>query len=403
MKTKQNIQLFFLFLILIILSSAVFAIQGTSSDGSVTAKNGGVSAAAASGASSENVVTGRVSAGGSGVSSSYSGTEVSGSPGPDLSTADEAAAAEQKETTKEESSSTIPSGGDGGGESGGSADSGAGESTDAETTTEATETTAEAAQTTDQAAEVAETAAEPVTIAVELSEGSSLTLSPETGAAEMTVIEVTETTATIVIESAQTAEDGNSIIGAVVIGVEQETTLNVGETVEVDSDGDGEIDLEITLSKIVYDEETGKYRGIFTTTYLYPNEEIIAFIEEQVASGEVALVERPSMERMAFGYWIWLIVAVLVICVVGFILWVLKDKKTKKYTATTIPTHYFEKILRNELGQRSEQREHSKKEDGEEKKVISKARNSKKKTKRTKAKKRNKKLKKKKGKRSKKK
>lgn len=363
MKTKYIIHYFFLFLVVLVLSNGVFAIQGTSSDGSVTAKNGGTSAAAASSTSSDNTITGRVSAGGSGVSSSYSGEGVSGNPGADLSTADEASV-EEEETEEGETSSTIPSGGGGGGGgSGGSADSSAGESSDAETTTEATETTTEAAQTTEQAAEAAETAAESVTIAIDLSEGSSLALSPETGAAEMTVVEVTETTATIVIESAQTAENGNSITGAVVIGVEQETTMHVGETVEVDSDGDGEIDLEITLTKIVYDEETGRYRGIFTTTYLHSTEEIISFIEEQVASGEVALVERSSMERMAFEYWIGLIVAVLVIGVVGFILWVLKNKKTKKYATTTIPTHYFEKILRSELRQRSKQKEQSKKQE----------------------------------------
>ena len=210
-----------------------------------------------------------------------------------------------------------------------------------------------------------------MTIAIELSDGSSVTLSPETGAASMTVVEVTETSATIIIESAQTSE--NSITGAVVIGVEQETTLLVGETVEVDSDGDGEIDLEITLTKIVYDEETGKYRGIFTTTYLHPTKEIIAFVEEQIASGQVALVERPSMERMVFGYWIWLLVALLVIGVVGFIIWVLKDKKTKKYVPTTIPTHYFEKILRSELGQhtRQQKQQEQKQENTEEKKKVS--------------------------------
>ncbi|MEK6867865.1 MAG: hypothetical protein AABX98_03525 [Nanoarchaeota archaeon] len=361
MKTKHIIQYSFLFLVVIILSSVVFAIQGTSSDGSVTAKNGGASAAAASGTSSDNTVTGRVSAGGSGVASSYSGDGVSGNSGPDLSTSDASTPVKEETKEAEETSSTIPSGGGGGGGGSGGADGSAGESSDAEATTEAT---TEATQTTEQAAEAADaTSEESVSVAVELSEGSSLTLSPETGAASMTVTAVTETSATIVIESAQTTEEGNSITGAVVIGVEQETTLSVGETVEVDSDGDGEIDLEITLTKIVYDEETGKYRGIFTTTYLYPNEETITFIEEQISSGQVTLVERPSMERMAFEYWIWLIVAVLVIAVVGFILWVLKDKKTKRYVPTTIPTHYFEKILRSELRQDSGQKEQPKKQE----------------------------------------
>ena len=164
----------------------------------------------------------------------------------------------------------------------------------------------------------------------------------------MSVLAVTATTATIVVTSG-TESEGNSITGGVIYSTDQETTMEVGQTIDVDSDGDGVADLQITLSRIDYNTETGKYEGIFTLTYLDPTEEIVSFVKEQIDRGEVAFVKGPSEEEISFAYWIWIIVACIVMGVLALVGWVLFDKKNKKHFPTTIPTHYFEKLMRQEV------------------------------------------------------
>lgn len=365
MKTKSLIQVLFILLLLFMLSYSVFAIQGSDSSGTITGYSGITGAAAASGSSSDSAGNGgRVSAGSSPVSSSYAdatGT-ISGSSGADLSTSDPEQEAESDSGTEESESgalNSIPSGGGGGG---GGAEGSAAESGEAataeQTTVEAEASAQEAEKTTETTAETtteaaAETAAESaVTVAVELSEGSSITLAPQTGAAGVSVLKVTATTATIVITS---ATGGNSITGGVIYSTDQETTMSVGQTIDVDSDGDGVADLQITLTRIGYNAETGMYQGIFTLMYLNPLEEVVSFVQGQVERGEVAFVSGSSIEEISFAYWVWIIVALIVIGVLALVGWVLFDKKNKKHLPTTIPTHYFEKLVRQEVSTHKEE------------------------------------------------
>ncbi|MBI5001966.1 hypothetical protein HZC31_01125 [Candidatus Woesearchaeota archaeon] len=350
MKEKIVLKGFLFFLTILFFSSFVFAIQGSDSSGTVTSYSGTTGAAAASGSSSDSAVSGgRVSAGGSAVSSAYSDGTISGSPGADLSTTDTSTSSEggseSGSGTETESGSlnSIPSGGGGGG-AGPTAEA-ATES--AEAATEQTTVEAEAQAAAEAATETTAPAENAVTIAIELSAGDSVTLAPQTGAAGMSVIAVTDTTATIVITSDSA---GNAITGGAIYQAEQEVTMEVGQTIDVDSDNDGIADLQVTLTQINYNSEAGKYEGIFTLTYLNPTEEIVSFVKEQIDRGEVAFVKGPSEEEISFAYWIWILVAFIVISVLTLVGWVLFDKKNKKHFPTTIPTHYFEKLMRQEVG-----------------------------------------------------
>lgn len=337
-------QCFFLFLLVIVLSSFVVAIEGTSSDGAVTAKNGGTSATATSGISSQEEVSGRVAVGGSGIAASYLTGFVTGSSGPDMTLQDAVtppAETPAEETTEE--SGSIPSAGGGagggGGGSDGSGDSGAesGESAESEGSAESesaessSSTFAESGESADAEGN-AEASSEAVSVAVELSDGSSLSLSPETGASEMTVVEVTETTATIIVETESSTEtSSNELTGGVVAAVKEETTLHVGESVEVDTDGDGSIDLKITLTKIMYDEEAKKYRALFTTTYLHPNEDVLAYVENQASQGKVVLVETPQEVR-TLEPWTLIVLGLFILFCLFIIIHSLYEKKKKTHS-----------------------------------------------------------------------
>lgn len=333
MKTKSLIQVLFILLLLFMLSYSVFAIQGSDSSGSITSYSGTTGAAAASGSSSDNTVSGgRVSAGGSAISSGYTDGTISGNPGADLSTTDESTSSESDtgSSTNAESESSlnsIPSGSGGGG--GGSRVSEEEASATEEATTEVipqevTETVTEAATETQEAAVLTKNA---VTIAIELTEGSSVTLAPQIGAARMSILSVTATSATIVI----TSDGTNSITGGVIYSTDQEITLEVGEIIDVDSDGDDSADLQVTLSQIDYNAEKRKYEGIFTLTYLSPSEEVVSFVKEQVERGEVAFVNGPAIQEISFVYWVWIIVALIVVGVLTLIGWVLFNKINKKH------------------------------------------------------------------------
>ena len=320
MKEKIVLKGFLFFLTILFFSSFVFAIQGSDSSGTVTSYSGTTGAAAASGSSSDSTVSGgRVSAGGSAVSSAYSDGTISGSPGADLSTTDATTSSDSEsgvgtETESEGGLNSIPGGGGGGGGPG-AADGAATESAEA-ATTEQTTVKAEAQAATETAAEATAPAETAITVAIELSEGSSVTLAPQTGAAGMSVVGVTATTATVVITSDSA---GNAITGGAIYQAEQEVTMEVGQTIDVDSDGDGTADLQVTLTQINYNSEAGKYEGIFTLTYLNPTEEIVSFVKEQIDRGEVAFVKGPSEEEISFAYWIWIIVACIVMGVLALV------------------------------------------------------------------------------------
>ncbi len=351
MKKKILVKGFLFFLTILFFSSFVFAIQGSDSSGTITSYSGTTGAAAASGSSSDNTVSGgRVSAGGSAVSSAYSDGTISGNPGADLSTSDPSTSSDSEsgtETDAESGLNSVPSGGGGGGGGGsaGEASTEAAEATTEQTAVEA-EASQEATETTEASAEAVSPAENAVTVAIELSEGSSVTLAPQTGAAGMSVVGVTATTVTVVITRDST---GNIITGGAIYQAEQEITMEVGQTIDVDSDGDDIADLQVTLTQIKYNTEKGRYEGVFTLTYLSPTEEIVSFVKEQIDRGEVAFVKGPSEEEISFGYWIWILVACIVISVLALVGWVLFDKKNKKHFPTTIPTHYFEKLIRQEV------------------------------------------------------
>ncbi len=346
MKKKQVIQSFLILLLLFILSDGIFAIQGGDSSGIITSYSGITGVAVASGSSSDSGVSGgRVSVGSSAVSSGYSDGTTSGNPGIDLSTSDpqtQTASSSGTNTNAEASTATdgglnnIPS-------SGGSEGAAAIEGSSPEATEAVTvEQTTGEAQTTTEAAAFAENA---ITVAIEMSEGAFVPLAPQTGAAGISVLAITATTATVVI----THDGENSITGGVIYSADQETTMEIKQTIDVDSDGDGVADLQITLSQIDYNVETEKYEGVFTLTYLDPSEEVVSFVKEQLERGEVTFVKGPALEEISFTYWVWIIIGVFVVGVLAFIGWMLFDKRNKKYLPATMPTHYFEKLVRQEV------------------------------------------------------
>lgn len=298
MKQKNISTILFSFFFLLLFAHVVFAITGSSSDGSVSVSDAGMSSTGVRSSSSDNTISSRTSSSTPGSSSSYNDATntVTGNLGSDTSLSSTAssttASSSSSETTADEGGNIPSSGGGGGGgrtASGSISDAASAETSETEITSadETSEQDMGESQTSSEQAVDSSQFQEPISILVELFEGDSLSLSPNTGVSEMTVLAITQTSATIFIDGSGSS---NQLTGGVVINAHQETTLQLGESIDVDTNGDGIADLKITLSEIIYDEESQNYHAVFSTMYLQPTDETTNFIQKQVDTGEVALV-----------------------------------------------------------------------------------------------------------------
>ncbi len=314
------------FIFFILLSSIVFGATGTSSDGSITDKSStGASAAAAS--SSDGSITSTISSGGSGIASSYSGGGITGSPGASIVAATTPAATPTTTTTTTPSEGgNIPSGG-GGGSSGSTTESSAAPAAEsaapAETAAESTAPAETAAESAAPEPVVGQVLLAPIEVSATLEPGQSLALSPSLvsdASASLFVTEVTETAVTLRIDTE--TRMGDMITGGVVADLGEIVVLTIGESVELDTNKDGKVDIKITVEDIKLEE--GEYKAYFDIIYYMNDAETKQFVQEQLESGEV----RYPVERTWIG--IGIILAITILFAVTLIIKVLQEKKRRK-------------------------------------------------------------------------
>ncbi len=317
----------FCFLLFFILSCSVFAIQGSSTDGSMTSKNGGMSSVGTRGASTDGGVTARTSAAASGVASSYSdgtsGTNsntVTGNTGPDMSLADTQTSSTSTSSDSGSSSSSSSSGG------GSSSDQSVPHTSHpkaSSTSSEETSTSSSTASESQPTGATTATNAETTTPASSFGTSSGL-ISVETQISSSSVVPLVNSDGSIVsLTVTSLSQDGLTFT---LPFSENTFSLNVEESTSFDSTGDGLADVSLYLTSLTGSgEQTG---AVLQITYLNVSDALQAAVSRQVANGDVSYVQENLPQAISLRTKI-IIVAFLILAVLLWIIFFKKPRKSK--------------------------------------------------------------------------